>query len=75
LSGKRASRDYRDLSACEKIHPIEILLPHHLHTPVALDAICAGQYVALQEPMTLSLPEADAVIASAHAAKAPLGRR
>lgn len=64
----RVFRDHRALLACEDIDLVEILLPHHLHAPVALDAIRAGKHVSLQKPMTLSLRDADALIEAAHLA-------
>jgi len=68
----RVFADHRQLLACEEIDLVEILLPHHLHAPVALAAIRAGKHVSLQKPMTLSLQEADEVIAAARAAKVQL---
>jgi len=78
IAGARARRwevppggvftDYRQLLAREDIDLVEILLPHHLHAPVALAAIAAGKHVSLQKPMTLTLDDADAVIAAAAAA-------
>lgn len=72
VSAARVFTDHRALLACDEVDLVEILLPHHLHAPVALDAIAAGKHVSLQKPMTLSLREADAVIAAARAAKVSL---
>ena len=51
---------------------IEILLPHHLHHPMTLDAFAAGKHVSLQKPMALSLTQADEMIAAAAAANRSL---
>jgi len=72
VPARRVFTDYRELLACEEIDLVEILLPHHLHAPVALAAIRAGKHVSLQKPMTLSLREADEVIAAAQSARVQL---
>ncbi|WP_233873246.1 Gfo/Idh/MocA family protein [Paraburkholderia adhaesiva] len=41
---------------------VEILLPHHLHLPVALKAMAAGKIVSLQKPMCVDLAEADRLV-------------
>ncbi|MDE2792978.1 MAG: Gfo/Idh/MocA family oxidoreductase [Paracoccaceae bacterium] len=50
---------------------VEILLPHHLHFPVAMKAIAAGKTVSLQKPMCTSLEEADRLVAAAAASGRP----
>ncbi|HZP87482.1 MAG TPA: Gfo/Idh/MocA family oxidoreductase [Burkholderiales bacterium] len=68
----RVFSDYHELLACGDIDLVEILLPHHLHAPVALAAIRAGKHVSVQKPMTLSVRDADEVIDAARAAKLQL---
>ncbi len=68
VPGERVFTDYRTLLDCEEIDLVEILLPHHLHAPVALAAIRAGKHVSLQKPMALTVREADELIAAALAA-------
>jgi predicted dehydrogenase len=51
---------------------VEILLPHHLHLPVALKAMAAGKIVSLQKPMCLNLDEADQLVAAAEAHDRPV---
>ncbi len=51
---------------------VEILLPHHLHCPVALAAIEAGKIVSLQKPMCLSMEEADRLVEAAEAHDRPV---
>jgi predicted dehydrogenase len=72
VPANRVFADFRQLLACEEIDLVEILLPHHLHAPVAIEAIRAGKHVSLQKPMTLNLREADEVIAAARAAAVQL---
>ena len=56
--------DYRELLADPEIDAVEIILPHHLHLPVTLEALAAGKHVSLQKPMCLSLAEADEIVAA-----------
>ena len=51
---------------------VEILLPHHLHLPVALKAMAAGKIISLQKPMCLNLDEADQLVAAAEAHDRPV---
>jgi predicted dehydrogenase len=64
--------DYRAIFADPDIDLVEILLPHHLHRPVALAAIEAGKAVSLQKPMCLDLAEADQLVEAAAHARAPV---
>ena len=65
------SDDYKEILARSDVDIVEILLPHHLHLPVALDAIAAGKAVSLQKPMGRNLEEADQIVAAAAAADKP----
>jgi predicted dehydrogenase len=60
---KKAYTDYREMLADNEVDAVEILLPHHLHLPVAVEALRAGKHVSLQKPMTNTLAEADQLIA------------
>jgi len=60
---KKAYADYREMLADKDVDAVEILLPHHLHLPVAVEALRAGKHVSLQKPMTNTLAEADQLIA------------
>ncbi|MEZ5824812.1 MAG: Gfo/Idh/MocA family oxidoreductase [Geminicoccaceae bacterium] len=55
-----------------EIDLVEILLPHHMHLPVALKAIAAGKIVSLQKPMCLDLAEADRLVEAAEAHDRPV---
>ena len=57
--------DYRELLADPDVNAVEIILPHHLHLPVTLEALAAGKHVSLQKPMCLSIAEADKIVAAA----------
>ena len=54
--------DPDELLARNDVDLVEILLPHHLHLPVALKAIEAGKIVSLQKPMCTSAEEADQLV-------------
>ena len=51
---------------------VEILLPHHLHLPVALKAMAAGKIISLQKPMCLNMAEADQLVVAAEAHDRPV---
>ena len=68
----RVFNNHHDLLALHDLDLVEILLPHHLHHPVTLDALAAGKHVSVQKPMALTLAEADEMIAAAAAAEKTL---
>ena len=55
--------DYR--AGLERVDAVSILVPHHLHHPITLDALGAGCHVLLEKPFALTLEEADDMIAEA----------
>tara|TARA_R110002126_G_scaffold291800_1_gene459011 strand:- start:92116 stop:93183 length:1068 start_codon:yes stop_codon:yes gene_type:complete len=63
--------DYRQLLALDTVDLVEILVPHHLHKPIALAAIAAGKALSLQKPMCMNLDDATEVIDAAAIAKVP----
>ncbi|MCY4412712.1 MAG: Gfo/Idh/MocA family oxidoreductase [Caldilineaceae bacterium] len=64
----RVFTNHHDLLAQPDLDLVEVLLPHHLHHPVTLDALASGKHVSVQKPMALSLAQADEMIAAAAAA-------
>ncbi len=44
---------------------LEILVPHHLHEDLAVQAAAAGKHISLQKPMALDVAQADRIIAAA----------
>ena len=72
VSPARVFTNHHDLLALPDLDLVEILLPHHLHHPVTLDALAAGKHVSVQKPMALSLDQADEMIAAATAAEKTL---
>jgi predicted dehydrogenase len=65
VPANRVFTDFRDLLACEEIDLVEVLLPHHLHAPIAIAALRAGKHVSVQKPMALTLEDADRMIEAA----------
>lgn len=57
--------DYAQVLADASIDVIELLIPHHLHCKMTIQACEAGKHVAVQKPMAMSLEEADAMIEAA----------
>lgn len=54
--------DYHELMRLPEIQLIDIVLPHDLHRPVALEALEAGKHVICEKPPARSLPEADEMV-------------
>ena len=57
--------DYR--AGLDHVDAVSILVPHHLHQPITLEALRAGCHVLLEKPFALTLEEADEMIAEAEA--------
>jgi len=57
--------DYR--TGLDGVDAVSILVLHHLHHPITLDALRAGCHVLLEKPFALTLEEADEMIAEAKA--------
>lgn len=55
--------DYRE--GLDRVDAVSILVPHHLHYPITMDALRAGCHVLLEKPFALTLDEADEMIAEA----------
>ena len=52
---------------------VDIMLPHHLHRPVATQCLAAGVHVCLEKPMAHTLADAEAILRAAAAAEAEHG--
>ena len=55
---ERGGRDYRALLARADIDGVVIVVPDHLHYPIARAALLAGKDVYLEKPMTYTIDEA-----------------
>jgi predicted dehydrogenase len=58
-------KNYRKMLASEDLDAVSVCLPNFLHCPVAVDALNAGANVLVEKPMSLTLREADRMIATA----------
>ena len=52
---------YRD----PRIHAVAVCLPHHLHTPVAMEALENGRHALVEKPFALSVEDAELMINTA----------
>jgi predicted dehydrogenase len=62
---KKTYGNYEKMLNDEKINTVHILLPHALHSEVAISAANAGKNVIVQKPIAMSLSEADSMIGAA----------
>lgn len=65
----KAYRDYQQLLADGDIDAVDVLLPHHLHRRVTLEALQAGKHVSLQKPPAFTLGELEELFDAAVAAE------
>ena len=68
--GVPASHRFADAAALlakDDVDMVEIMVPHHLHLPIAVAAAAAGKHISLQKPMALDVAECDEIIAAAAA--------
>ena len=57
-AAERTGRDYHALLARADIDGVAIVVPDHLHYPIAREALLAGKDVYLEKPMTYTIDEA-----------------
>ena len=50
----RIYTDYHDLLADPEIDLVDVLLPHHLHYPAAMDVIAAKKHLLLEKPVAVT---------------------
>ena len=58
-------KDYQDVLKDPEIDLIELLVPHHLHCTMTVQALQAGKHVSVQKPMAMNLQEADEMVDAA----------
>ena len=61
--------DYQRLLADPEIDLVELLVPHHLHASMTVQACMAGKHVSVQKPMAMNVAEADQMIAACEAGR------
>lgn len=55
--------DFREMLRAPEVDAVEILTPHHLHETMVVEAAKAKKHIAVQKPMSISLPSADRMLA------------
>lgn len=64
--GIKTCTDYHELLEDPGVDVVVCILPHNLHGPVCLDIVKAGKHCVCEKPFTLTVAEADAIIAAAN---------
>lgn len=57
MYGAKTFTDYHELNRDPSVDIVDISLPHHLHTVVAMDALQQGKHVLIEKPITLDPAE------------------
>jgi|YNPNPStandDraft_1061719.scaffolds.fasta_scaffold80102_1 predicted dehydrogenase len=57
--------DYHALLTDDSIDVIDCCTPHHLHHPVAMDALRAGKHVIVEKPIAMTVEQGQEMIAEA----------
>lgn len=71
--GVRGYSNAQDLINDEEVGTVSLCLPHHLHYPLAMDAIAAGKNVLVEKPLAISLAECEQLVTAARQAGVALG--
>ncbi len=61
---ERVYSDFSMMLKNDQIDAVELLVPHHLHAPLTIEAAEAGKHISVQKPMANSLKECDEMIAA-----------
>lgn len=64
-AGARAFGSLADAVAGGGFSAVDVMVPHHLHEAVALEALAAGLHVLLEKPMAPTLDACDRILAAA----------
>ena len=68
LPGVHRYRDHRELLDGARPELVIVTTPHHLHAPMAIEALRAGAHVIVEKPMATSLADGKAMLAAARTA-------
>ncbi len=68
IAADRVYSDYEKLLADPEVDLVELLVPHHLHAEMTIQACRAAKHVSVQKPMALTVAEAEAMISAAQEA-------
>lgn len=67
-NAEKVYTDYSEVLKDPNIDAVELLVPHHLHCKMTVQACEAGKHVSVQKPMAMDLQEADQMIEAARKA-------
>lgn len=67
-SGAAVYSSLEDALAAGGFDAVDLMLPHHLHEPLAIEAFAAGKHVLLEKPMATDLAAGERILAAAHKA-------
>jgi predicted dehydrogenase len=73
LFNARVCSDYHDLLVDPDIDLIDVILPHHLHHPVAMDIIAAKKHLLLEKPVAVTYQQSLEIVEAAKKAGISLG--
>jgi predicted dehydrogenase len=65
---KKIYTEYKQVLADPAVDLVELLVPHHLHASMTVEACKAGKHVSVQKPMATHVSEADLMIEAARKA-------
>ncbi len=71
--GVLACTDHQAMLAEARPEVVHITLPHHLHVPVALDALAAGSHVLTEKPLSQSVASARRLVDAAATSQKKVG--
>jgi UDP-N-acetyl-2-amino-2-deoxyglucuronate dehydrogenase len=63
--GAKAFTDLSDALADDEIDAVDLMLPHDLHEPIAIQCLEAGKHVVLEKPMAPTVRACDRILAAA----------
>ena len=69
LGGATQYADWHELVADPRVELVDVCVPTHLHSEMAIEALGAGKHVLCEKPMALSEDQCDAMLAAAAKAK------
>lgn len=72
-TGATAHDSIAALLADRSVEVVSLCLPHHLHLPVALEAIAAGKHLLVEKPLAITVEECDQIVAAAADAGVTVG--
>jgi len=72
-TGATAHDSIAALLADPQVEVVSLCLPHHLHLPVALEAIAAGKHLLVEKPLAITVEECDQIVAAAADAGVTVG--